>query len=256
MFKKTLRMQAIITDLKSGSPISIHDLAEKYQVSEMTIRRDIRNIEEQHLADLNSSASPINSVSIPATGRYIFDTESSVMTDAKRRIGAYAASLVEPDDILMLDTGTTVQAMVDALPADLPLTIICYNSNIYASVYQRTHIHLVLAGGYYHHSSRSFESPENVRLLERLRANKMFVSTSGVDRLGLTCSNQYEVVTKQTAIRSSQKKILLCDSSKFGKIKSSNYSSLEEMDAIISDKGLADEWIDYIRSLNLELTLV
>ena len=175
---------------------------------------------------------------------------------SKRRIGTFAASLVQPNDVIILDTGTTVNFMAQSLPPDIPLTIICYNYNILPALYNRPNIQLIVAGGYFHRSSLSFESTENIELLQRLRASKIFISTSGVDRMGLTCSNQYEVTTKSTALHSSKTKILLSDSSKFGVMRSSLFASLEEMDVVISDTNLSAEWQQCLQRKNIELHLV
>ena len=116
---------------------------------------------------------------------------------------------------------------MESLPEDFPLTVICYNYNVMQTLFNRRNIQIILAGGYFHRSSLSFESTENTDLLKRLRASKIFISTSGVEKMGLTCSNQYEVTTKSPALHSSKTKILLADSSKFGVVRSSLFSSLE-----------------------------
>ena len=74
--------------------------------------------------------------------------------------------------------------------------------------------------------------------------------------MGLTCSNQYEVTTKSTALHSSRTKILLADSSKFGVVRSSLFAPLEEMDMIISDTGLSSDWRQYLEEKNIPLELV
>lgn len=270
MLKKKMRIQAIAQDMAQSPTYTIKSLAEKYHVSEMTVRRDIHYIEENGFPDRGTavpgssgtpSFDPVPSIpaspsGIPVTGGYEFSSARELNSDSKRRIGAYAATLVKPNDVIILDTGSTINCMVQALPDDIPLTVICYNYNVMQMLYSRKNIQIILAGGYFHRSSLSFESTENTELLKRLRASKIFISTSGVEKMGLTCSNQFEVITKSTALHSSRTKILLADSSKFGVVRSSLFSPLEEMDMIISDTGLSGDWKQYLEEKGIHLELV
>lgn len=267
MLKKKMRIQAIAQDMVQNPTYTIRNLADKYHVSEMTVRRDIRYIEENGFPEQSVplpgqyAATPVSppqncSVETPVKSGYEFSAANALNSDNKRRIGAYAATLLKPNDVIILDTGTTINCMMQALPEDIPLTVICYNFNVMQVLYNRQNIQIILAGGYFHRSSLSFESTENTELLKRLRASKIFISTSGVEKMGLTCSNQYEVTTKSTALHSSRTKILLADSSKFGVVRSSLFAPLEEMDMIISDTGLSSDWRQYLEEKNIPLELV
>ena len=267
MLKKKMRIQAIAQDMVQNPTYTIRNLADKYHVSEMTVRRDIRYIEENGFPEQSVplpgqyAAAPVSppqncSVETPVKSGYEFSAANALNSDSKRRIGAYAATLLKPNDVIILDTGTTINCMMQALPEDIPLTVICYNFNVMQVLYNRQNIQIILAGGYFHRSSLSFESTENTELLKRLRASKIFISTSGVEKMGLTCSNQYEVTTKSTALHSSRTKILLADSSKFGVVRSSLFAPLEEMDMIISDTGLSSDWRQYLEEKNIPLELV
>lgn len=253
MNKKQTRIRHIIEELNENSLSDLKALAQKYHVSEMTVRRDLKYIKDNNLFgkfqyDFMSSCSNYYN--------YDYEVEKNLNLEIKKKIARYAVNLINPNDTIIFDTGTTVQHIVNLLPVDIPLTVICYNSNNLSAFDKMNNINLVLAGGYFHKTSLSFESDENVHLLQRLRASKMFVSTSGIEKNGMTCSNQYEVVTKKAAINSSLQKILVTDSTKFGIVKSSYFSSLEEMDFIITDSNLSAEWIEYLKELDIPLHLI
>ncbi len=255
LIKKELRTRAVAKEIQNNPSYSVSVLARQFNVSEMTIRRDIKYIEENNLLDLFQPSVVREGAGVSCAG-YEFYREAEKMADEKLRIARYAVSLIKPNDVLMMDTGTTVDLVASFLPMDLPLTVICYNYNVLSHLYDRDNIRLMLAGGYYHRISESFESSENVSFLQNVRATKMFVSTSGVEKLGLTCTSQYEVITKQTAIHSSLKRILLADSSKFGVIKSGFFADLKDMDLIITDEGLSQDWQNYIQEMNIALKIV
>ncbi len=249
MNKKNKRLYNIQQDLQNNPFTEIADLAKKYDVSEMTIRRDLKEIE-------NETTTPQTDVPEPSFMEYNFRKQSLTYPDAKRRIAEYAVSLLEPNDSIILDTGTTCHQIAELLPKDIPLTAIVYNSNTLPLLLERPNIKIIFCGGYYHHASQSFESEENLQLLKRLRASKVFVSTSGIEQIGLTCFDQYEVQTKQAAINSGFKKILVTDSSKFGVVKASYFSNINTMDLIITDTNLSEEWQTYLTEQGVEFKLV
>jgi len=93
-------------------------------------------------------------------------------------------------------------------------------------------------------------------MIKNFRANKAFVTASGIDhKFGATCSNYYERPTKKALMQSSLKKILLVDSSKFGLIRSDYFADLNEFDEIITDKGIPEEYKEIIKSLGITLKI-
>ena len=99
-----------------------------------------------------------------------------------------------------------------------------------------------------------FTSKENVEFIRSIRANKMFLSASGFhETLGVTCIHSHEVVNKRAAIASSAVCILLMDSSKFGKVQASFIASLDEIDAIVTDAGIPQEWRRMLEEKGIEL---
>ena len=176
------------------------------------------------------------------------------MIEEKRRIALKAASLIEPDDIIILDAGSTSELIAKNLPTEHPITVICYSLNIASVISKRPNCSLILAGGIYHESSMIFESQEGLNLIKRNRAKKAFVTASGIStKLGITCSNFFESTTKQIILESCLTSILVADSSKFGEIQTGHFSDLENFDIIITDSGLPEEFKDEINKLGKKL---
>jgi DeoR family deoxyribose operon repressor len=100
-----------------------------------------------------------------------------------------------------------------------------------------------------------FESPEGINLISRTRSDKAFVSAAGVHaELGVTCANPYELETKKAILSSSKTKILLVDSSKFGKTKIAYFADLRDFDMVITDTEIPTEYSTIIK--NLDITLI
>lgn len=255
MNKKEARRVKMLNILKETPDISFDGLANLLNVSEMTIRRDTSYLKEQGFLDDFSRV--INQEKGKKTIEYIFSNEKILNFEKKEKIAKYAISLIEEQDIIILDSGTTTSLAAAYLPSNIKLTILCYNFQILSHIYDKENLTVIFAGGHLHRKCQIFECSESVKLINRTRANKLFLSVSGIHQsLGLTCSNEYEVKTKEAAMNSSLERILLADSSKFGRVRPGYFAKIDELDMIISDKDLSQEWKDYIRMKKISLILV
>lgn len=253
MGKRDLRIYALLDCLKESPVLTIKELADRFQVSEMTIRRDLDFLKENNLFyDQTASAA------IPQENEeYQYFSEQIRNYEKKDRIAQAAAKMIEEGDILILDSGTTTGVLSKYIPEGPELTILCYNYHILSQLYSRDNLSLIFAGGYLHKKDLMFECAEGISLIKRTRASKMFVSASGIhEKLGMTCAHNYEVVTKRAAIESSLMKILVADSSKFGQVRPGYFARLDEIDEIITDSDLSDEWREYLSARGIPLHLV
>ena len=256
--KKRARLTKIVDILQACGGASIHELAGALRVPEMTVRRDLAILAEDDVVRLvRAGAALTPSAGQAAQPRYSLNEAGGTRVEQKMRIGREAAALVQPKDIIIMDSGSTTECLARSLPADTEVTVICFALNLLVELHKRKNCRIVFAGGALHENTLMFESPESVQLIRRYRANKAFISASGVsDRLGVTCSNTYEVDTKKAAIASSLTRILLADSSKFGSIRPAHFAEIGEFDVVITDTELPEEAADRIRALKVGLTLV
>jgi DeoR family deoxyribose operon repressor len=256
---RTERIRKITDILKANKASSIHDLATSLSVSEMTIRRDLVVLEEKNIIKLIHGGAVFNKPSGSIRGlnasRYYVDRDDDLFLDQKIRIAKKAVSFIQTKDFIFLDAGSTTERMCEYLPDDI--TVICHAINILESIYSQVECNIIFGGGYYHESTLIFESPQTVQLIKENRTNKAFISARGVDlRLGVTTSNRYETEIKRAAMESSQECILLVDSSKIGKVRPVFFSDIRDFNAIITDDGIPQEYVDAIRKANIELYIV
>jgi len=130
--------------------------------------------------------------------------------------------------------------------------VLCYSLNIVSETARRKACRSVFSGGLFHENTMTFESPEGREAIRNFRANKAFISAAGVDReFGVTCMNSYERETKKEAIRSSQRAILLVDSSKLGVVRSDYFAELTDFDEVITDAGIPQEYVESFEKLGI-----
>lgn len=258
MSKKLQRANKIIDILKEKNGATVKELALILGVSEMTIRRDLEILKCNNIINNVYGAAiynPSNNIE-KLESLYNIENELVKHENEKIKIGKAAASLINENDIVIIDTGTTTEKLAEFINNDINISALIYNTNILMALSKKKNIKLIFSGGYFHPNTMMFESPEGISLIEKTRATKVFVSAAGVhENLGVTCSNSYEVLTKKAIIKSSLEKILLVDSQKFGIVKSSYFAELSDFHTIITDSGISETWRKKINDLGLKLII-
>lgn len=259
MSKKADRINKLVEIIKSKNMASVKELAAILNVSEMTIRRDLTLLEKENTITTAYGAVIYNPPEKENSLINNYELENAQMTrsDEKTKIGIYAASLIEDDDIIMIDTGSTTETLAQNVAPNLKATFICYNVNILNYLRFKRNLNLIFSGGRFHPQTQMFESPEGISLIKSMRATKAFISAAGVhESLGITCAYNYEVQTKKALLSSSVEKILLVDSSKFDTVKPAYFSNLENFDTIVTDRGIPAKWKEIIQNKGIELHIV
>lgn len=245
--RRLARLQELIT---ARGAVPLKDAARLLQVSTMTIRRDLA-APNATMACLGAHI--VGSQPVEAA-RYTLEGESDQHVEAKRSACRRAAALVRPGDSLFLDCGTTMLHLVEALPAGIPLSVVCYSLNIALSLVRRPNTQLMLLGGVYHPSAETFLSEESLQYLKRLGIDKAFLSAGGVHpRRGVSCSNFNEVPIKQAAIAAAAESILVVADSKLGQLKPAFFSPLAAFTRLIVGGSPPRQWRTRLKSVKLDI---
>lgn len=251
MGKKAQRQSELIRIIQAQGLLPVKTLSSILGVSEMTVRRDLEAMQYHPAEKLDGLEA------VPQNGDYSLLQALEKANEQKNSIGRFAASLIEPNDVIIIDTGSTTARMLSHIPSDKSLTVLCYNANVLLDLRYKPGIQLLFCGGVYHQNTEMFESPEGIQFIERTRANKVFLSAAGVHReLGITCANAHEVPTKNAVIKSSSQRILLVDSGKFDQLRSAYFCELEDVNTIVTDKNLPEDWQRLIQNKGIELHMV
>lgn len=258
--KLQVRLDNIITLLKKQNGASIKQLANILDVTEMTVRRDLRTLQDNGLVTIIHGAAIYNP---QATGEgtdgitYDIETCTTVMSEEKARIGQAAARLVQPEDILFVDTGTTSIQLIRHLKQDMDITLACFAFNTFAEAKKKKINKILLGGGVFHPDTESFESPETLSMVSNIRATKAFIVPNAIEKqLGFMCVQEYEMNLKKSFISNSMERIILADSSKFGCVTQCFFGSFEDIDTLITDTALPEDWRKFLEGKGIRLLLV
>lgn len=229
------RQAHLIELLKQNGYCSVAELSNKLGVSPMTIRRDLHALAEQQIIQVTHGGARL---SYQKQSEPNFQVRSHLHQAEKQAIGRYAATLIEPGDVIGIDAGSTAIEVARNLPA-VPLNVVTYSFPVAAAVTNNAVHNLVLLGGQFHHETLSFTGPQAINMLHDLRINKLFLAASGLlipD--GLSSSYLFDAEVKQALVRSSRQIILCMDSSKIGQIFLAYFASLNDIHILVTDSGI------------------
>ncbi len=240
------RVENTLAYLRERGSASVSELAERFQVSEVTIRRDLEHLARRNQVRLFRGGAVYTGTESAGAARtstnYRFGNAAEKRVEEKQRIARYAATLIEPGNVVFLDAGSTTEHLARELTLAADLTVVCYSASALYPLLANSDHTIIMLGGVYHRDPDVFESDEAQGLLRRTRITKAFISANGIDPdLGVTCSNSFEVGIKRGAIQSSLERYLLVDSSKFRTIESAYFADVSEFTAVITDSTLPQE---------------
>lgn len=233
------RKQNRLTKLKEliseRSSLHIKDAAELLDVSDMTIRRDIREYADQfeHLGGHIVLANQL-----PHRTPYDLGIAADVHVDEKRDACRQCLPYIEGENIIFVDCGTTLVHLIDLLPVEPDITIVCHALNVADRVVRRANLKLLMVGGEYHPPTSSFFGLGAEAMYSQLGIGTGFFSAAGLDKsLGATCSHLTEIEQKRAAMANTQRKILVLDESKIGKVRPARFAQAREFEMILTEKG-------------------
>jgi DeoR family transcriptional regulator of aga operon len=226
----------ILKRLREQGHVSVSDLSDLLDVSEVTIRKDLKALELRHLLLRTHGGATVSNP-------YVLDRSVEEKTgdhaSEKDRIGRAAAALVEPHDSIILASGTTLMYVARHL-RDVPgLTVVTSGMNVAAVLSGLPHVEIIMLGGIVRKSSASVVGPHAEQMLEDHACSKLFLGVDGFDLdYGLTTTNALEATLNQAMMRASQRTIVVADSSKFGRRGFRRICHPSEVDAVITDSGV------------------
>lgn len=244
------RITKLAQALKRVDKLHLKEAAQLLGVSEMTIRRD--------LSEPASAVVLLGGYIVrdpkQHVGHYFVSDQQNLNVSKKQRLARHALSLIEPEDTVFFDCGTTLPFVIDAIDEDLPFTAICSAINTFLALKEKRRCRVILSGGEFHADNAVFTPLERYSVLDALCPNKVFISAAGVDaRQGATCYNLNELPIKHLAMQRAQRRILLADSSKFGKVLPARIGDFSLFDTLVSDSAPPPALHDTLRAAGVTL---
>ena len=251
---KEERHSIILETLMQHNSVLVTDLAEQLNVSSVTIRKDLTELERAKKLYRNHGKAIL--IDPYSENRNVSDKEK-LCVEEKRAIGAMAASLITPKDSVIIASGTTVHALARNITTTDKLTVITASLEVANILSKDRDIDIIQLGGMLRHSSLSVVGKYAEAALSDFSCSKLFIGVDGIDLdYGITTTDMMEASLNRVMMQASQKTIVLADSSKFGRRGFSKIADMEDIDHIITDSHISATTASRIEEMGIDLTIV
>jgi ribose transport system substrate-binding protein len=239
------RHQAILSILEQESRVKVTELAERFQVSEGTIRNDLIALDKSNQIRRVHGGAVLKQGVPPALANVV--ARAQVNFDAKRRIAQWAAGMIESGDAILLDASTTVLHIASFLVDRNNLTVITNGLEAARLLARNPTNTVILLGGILRSTGDAITGTLSEKILQDLYIRTAFVSCAGFSmEAGLMETTLQEAEIKSLMIKSAKRTIALVDSSKFEKAGLTPFAGLDQIDYLATDPQTPLPIIDHI----------
>jgi DeoR/GlpR family transcriptional regulator of sugar metabolism len=239
------RISAYVLKHRSAA---IKDLAELFDVSLITIHRDLDDLERQGmLRKLRGYVTAEPSSLFDSNVRY----RLSVAMREKEALAKYVLTQVEPGQSVLLDESTTALTVAKLLPSKAPLTVITNFVLILNELSEIKGINLICLGGEYLPFLAAFGGEICQASLSAVRADVLFMSTSAVSDCVALHQDQRTMAGKRAMMASAKRRILLVDHTKFGKVALHKLAPLRDFDLVVVDSEIDEDRLEELRECSV-----
>lgn len=246
------RRNAIVDLINENGTVSFAQLKDAFpNVSEMTLRTDLKLLDEaRKILRIHGGAKSVQVL----IGTDDFLNRKSVRNiPQKQKIAEKALTLLRPDTTIYIDSGSTTTIFARQFP-DQSNLIYTTGLSCATELANLSNPSVMLPGGKLNRYSQSVFGFSAIKELEGVNFHQAFLGITGYhDAIGFSCGIRDEALLKQTAVRQSDQVIVLMDSSKLGVKCSFNICSLKEIDVVVSDGMLPEEFLKACKKYGAEV---
>lgn len=228
------RRDAIIALLEAKGEVSVAELADHFEVSALTIRRDLDSLEAQQvLTRQYGTAKLLNPLGRPSGSRQI---------RANKAIAREAAQHIEDGDCIFINASSTALSIIDYIKA-LDVTVITNNGKALL-LDEHPNVTILLTGGEVRPPRTSMTGEVALDYIKRVTATKCFLGCTGISAsYGLTSATSPEPALNTLMLERSREHVIVADSSKIGVTSSFQFGTCDEVGLFITDTGAADDQV-------------
>lgn len=253
MINITERHQLILQKLQDSGRVTIQELSDLLEVSGVTIRKDLKLLEDKNLLFRTRGGGSINN---PYTSEKPIDEKELINADEKQKIAKAALSLIGQNDSIIIGSGTTVFQLARCLQPVKHLTVITPAVKVTMELCNRPNVEILQLGGLIRPNSSSVAGSYAEKILEGISCGILFLGVDGIDLdFGLSITNLTEATLNQKMIESAQVIAVLADSTKFGRRGLGRVCSLDQVQYIITDSGVPAAIVEQLEERGIKVII-
>lgn len=230
-----IRQTEILTLARTEGRVAVEDLAQRFDVTLQTIRRDLAELAEAgHLDRVHGGALLKNGVT-----NIGYDARRRMNDTAKSAIARACAALIPDNSSLILNIGTTTEAVARELVQHRNITVVTNNLNVANILAPNPAAEVMVTGGALRRSDGGLVGELTTQFIEQFKVDFAVIGTSALDQDGdLLDFDLAEVRVSRAILKQARRKILVADHSKLGRAAPARIASLSELDVIVTDRAL------------------
>jgi DeoR family transcriptional regulator, aga operon transcriptional repressor len=237
------RRQMIVSMIQDRGSVQVMSLAAQFDVSTQTIRKDLYYLEGRGVAT-RCYGGAISSQSVGVLAETEVAAKRTLRANEKERIGRAAAALVQPGDSIILDSGTTTAQIARYLPDSGDIIVVTNDAEVLAQLMTKEHIQIFVLGGALRRKNMAFYGAQTEAALDGLHVDKLFLGVDGIDlKKGITTHYESEAILNRRMAKIAGQVIAVTDASKFGRTCLHRIIGLEDVDLLITDASVTDDFI-------------
>lgn len=233
----SIRQSEILELARAEGRVLVDDLAQRFDVTLQTIRRDLGDLAEAGLLDR------VHGGAVPRAGTVNlgYEARRRMHAEAKAAIGAACAAMIPDNSSLILNLGTTTEAVAQALLNHSNITVVTNNMNVANILLGNPGCEIMVAGGALRRSDGGLVGELTTQFIEQFKVDYAIIGTSALDVDGdLLDFDLAEVRVSRAILRQSRQSFLVTDHSKLGRSAPARITSLSELDAVFIDRPLPE----------------
>lgn len=247
------RQEKIIELLRKNSRITVAELARNFQVSEVTVRRDMDSLAKAGKV-LRTYGGAISSEKI--VYEFSFREKLQKNIKEKEKIAELSASLIKEGDRILMDTGTTTLQVAKCLSLKKNITIVTASLPIVSALSGNSNIEIILLGGEFQHNGFDLVGSITEKQLKNIHVDKSFQGVAGIDlKQGFFTTDFRIARISELMIKAAEEVIIVADHTKFNRKSFVLFGKLEEADTIITSKDIDKKIVETLRKRGIKVLL-
>jgi DeoR family transcriptional regulator of aga operon len=249
----TERHQLILKKLQEDGQVNIQELSDLMEVSGVTIRKDLKLLEDKNLLFRTRGG---GSITNPYTIERPINEKELIKREEKQKIANAAVALIDQNDSIIIGSGTTVFELAKCLHPTKHLTVITPAVKVTMELCNRPNVDVLQLGGLTRPNSSSVAGSHAERILDEISCGILFLGIDGIDlEFGLSITNLTEASLNQKMMESALVIAFLADSSKFGRRGLGKVCNLDQVQYIITDSGVLPATVRQLEEKGIQVII-
>ncbi len=247
------RREKILELIRENGNARVNYLSKLFGVSEPTIRQDLDKIEATGEIARDHGGAYLKNMQLSVSSLSLEHRENM---DLKRKIGQKAAEYIRSGNSIIMDSGTTVTELANAVKGKKDLRIITNSLNIALILGAEQGMEVHMTGGEFKAPTLSLTGDRAASFFQNTHAQQLFLATAGVSVSGgLTYPGFSDIPVKRAMIESAEEIFLLADSTKIDKTAFAALHALDQIDYLITDDGISEKQSEEFQRFGIKVII-